>query len=302
MEISKIIIFTLTFILLINYQIFAQENDNTPIEEWKEESGEFEDYELIETDTIPGLEFDLEDDEEFEEALPKKKKRKSRKSKKKYYYGEKTKRGLSRASSEVVIEFRYPKVYREPDDPYAQNIYYFNAKSKEVRSATYEEYMSKLRKGYNLILLHGAYTRYINKSISETGYFYYGLKNGRWETYDRKDVLIEKLYYDKGWLKDSEISSYGGGRVKEVIPIVNNEIHGTYYAFYENGQISKTGEYEYGERVGPWFEFYATGKRKRTVQYKKYFYEKTEAYVRSEWTPNGKKTFDYKRNGKKPPN
>lgn len=287
MKMSKMLFGLLILFLGIPTFLFAQKKDD------------FNDYELLQNDTLPSLDFGLgEEDFEGEVDLGKKEK-KPKKKKYKYYEGIRTKKGFIRESSGYLQRFRFVKNFENPASEFLQDVYFFDLESKTIRHTTYVRFINDINKGRRYAVLHGPYTKYQGKEIREDGFYYLGAKHERWEVYDRKFVLESKITYEKGWPEDSEITYFPNGAIQEVIPKVNGEIHGEYYKFNQLGEVLMEGKYEYSKRVGVWREYYDTGRRKRNIQYPAKFWEKEPPYILMEWSNGGQKTFDSNADGMK---
>ena len=52
-------------------------------------------------------------------------------------------------------------------------------------------------------MLHGPYIKRIDDQTIEEGFFYFGLKHGRWVRLNRYDILQDKETYFMGWLNES---------------------------------------------------------------------------------------------------
>ena len=52
-------------------------------------------------------------------------------------------------------------------------------------------------------MLHGPYIKRIDDQTIEEGFFYFGLKHGRWVRLNRSDILQDKETYFMGWLNES---------------------------------------------------------------------------------------------------
>ncbi len=240
---------------------------------------------------------------------------KKKKPKRKVYYGIKTRRMFLRdgyGSNEKITLFHYVKNPEEPSI-YAQDVFWYDlqrqkiVKKQRIKSDEVERYR----------LLHGPYKETVGGNTTVNGVFYLGTKHARWEVYAKaKDVqfkkkdpdyqdsiyveqdLLKKEKYYHGWPKDSEITFYDPKKekIKEVIPIVNGEKHGTYLYFFENGKVKEEGEYVHGMKAGRWTEYYH-GKRshfrKKITMYPKDPLKETfEPYVQMEWDENGKVIYD----------
>jgi len=231
---------------------------------------------------------DLEGDEEkAERAEPKKKK-----VKKGVYYGLKTKKGFTKIGfgDNTTIElFHYLKVYEEPD-PYVQNIFWYDFRRKQIRRS------KNINRDYGVIL-HGPYKKMRGEQILEEGIYFVGTKHGRWMSYDRNDLVVDKRKFYKGWPKESLVKYYDEERtkLKEVIPVLFGKKEGLYYYFYENGDIAVTGSYSNDEKVGKWVEYYSIRRRrKKEIVYPEDPWDKiNKPYILKEWDLQGKTRYDY---------
>ncbi len=237
------------------------------------------------------LTIDLEAEEEEPTVEPKKKKRK-----KKVFYGIKTKRGFVKTSRgrNVILEFfYYIKDFEEPD-PYVRDIYWYSFKKKQIIKSR------KIDKKYG-VLLHGPYQKKLgDEQILEEGIFYKGMKHARWMRLDKKDILLDKEKYYKGWPRESLVAYWDDDRqkLKEIIPVEFGEREGYYYYFHENGRIGAMGEYKFGQKVGVWTEYYeGSRRRKRQIQYKNPetpFAKGFKPFVMKEWDERGRVIYDRK--------
>ncbi len=231
-----------------------------------------------------------------EEVYEKKKK----KRKKNVYYGLKTRKSFARkgVGSKATLElFNTLKTPQTPD-PYVRDIYYYDTERKQIRKTRkYDP-----RKGP---LLHGPYSKKIGDITLEEGIFYIGTKHGRWIRKDKKDILIDKEKYYKGWPKESRVSFYDPERtkIKEIIPIEYGVKEGNYFYFSSTGVIAITGEFRYNKKVGKWSSFYTNrrGRKIREIQYRKDpFDDKFKPYILREWNTRGKQIYDYVKDKKRP--
>lgn len=225
-----------------------------------------EDEEPQKTDTIPDAE---------------------EKVKRNVFYGEKTKKAYTSFADRNTEDYKLFYVLPEPATaaPYVRKVFYHDPKSNTIKSAVGKGQMLER-------VLHGPYERLVNDIVVEKGDFYYGTKHGTW-LYQRMDsTLYDKEHYTKGWLRDAQITYYDEDsktRVKEVIPFQYGKKEGTYYYFFESGNIAVTGEYVFDRKVGVWTEYYdmPVVVRKRQLQYPKAFYEwNFEPYILREWDRN----------------
>ncbi len=218
------------------------------------------------------------------------KKRKKKKYSKKYFLGQKVKRGFiksGRGSRETLETFSYLEDYQDPNS-YAPLKYLYDAKKRKLYRTTSDEIKDQNR--YKV--LHGPYEKKINGQVVEEGYFYVGTKHLRWEKYraDEESTLVDKHHYEKGFVRDAVVSYYGDTKkIKEVIPYEFGEVQGTYYRFYENGQVQWSGQYAKGRKVGTWINYYDfRGRRHYEYQYPKTPYDApAEPFLVKEYDRHG---------------
>lgn len=268
-----------TFCLLFSFfslSSFAQGEMNTADEERFHFGHPDSSFSLIRDSPVT---IDLEQEEEDEEE---KKEVKKKKRKKKVFYGIKTKKGFARRGygKNATLElFYYVKSAPKELDPYVQDIYWYDTQQRKVRSTAFNPAL-----GY---ILHGPYTRSSGDAVLEEGIYYLGKKHGRWMTYDKEGILLDKRKYNKGWPKESIMTYYDDERkkLKEVIPMVHDKKDGDYYYFHENGAIAIRGTYREDKKVGRWLEYYSfLGRQKKEIMYPASPYdEDTEPYINREW-------------------
>lgn len=234
-------------------------------------------------DTPATLDFQEKEPEE----APKKKK-----VKKKVFYGIKTKKGFTRKGigERITYEtFYYLKTTEKPQ-PGVRDIYYYNFDRREVMKTS----VFDPKKG---VLLHGPYEKRQGEVVLVKGIYYKGSKHGRWMSYTRDSVLVDKEKYYRGWPRESLVSYYDPNerkRIKELLPIEFGEKEGYYFLYHENGQLAVQGEYHWDQRVGDWTEFYPNGKRKRIITYpnpKEAFSKLMKPYIKAEWNDKGKEIY-----------
>ncbi len=177
--------------------------------------------------------------------------------------------------------------------PYVREVYRYYPKSARVTSSIVKD------EGTGL-LMHGPYKRYQNGDLVEEGYYYAGMKDGRWEKYDSKFMLVDKTRWHQGVPAESRLVFHDSThrKIKEIIPVEHGKVKGSYTAFYENGLIAEEGKYDNGVKVGRWTEFYpvnASGRRLRrkltqhaTDQWEADF----QPYTITEWDEKGKVTYE----------
>lgn len=189
----------------------------------------------------------------------------------------------------VVEEFNVLKTWQDPS-PYVRENFGYNDKEGRIKPLTKD--MS------GVYLMHGPYRRFQNGELVEEGFYYLGAKDGRWEKYDPKFMLIDKVHYHRGFPADAHITYYDSAhtKVKEVMPYEYGKLKGTYLAYHPNGQLAEEGKYDDGVKVGRWTEYYPGTTRRfrrRVTQYGRDRWETgTEPVVLSEWDEKGKITYE----------
>jgi len=226
---------------------------------------------------------------ELDAAKKEEKEIKKLKKKKNLHFGIRTKKTFTKKviyQQDQYEVFSYAKVYAEPNTYLKEIFWYDRRKGIIVKTAN----ANKIDKS-SMRLLHGPYYRKIGDVILDSGAYYLGSKHNRWEHYASNGFLSNKFYYNKGWLKHSEMTYYdvAGTKIKEIIPIHNGKKRGTYYSFYENGNVSVEGKYDHDVKIGKWMEFYPNRFRKKEMQYPNDPLDtETEMLVVNEWDENGK--------------
>lgn len=222
------------------------------------------------------------------------KKRKKKKYSKRYFLGQKVKRGFiksGKGSRETLETFSYLEEYQEPN-PYAPLKYLYDVKKRKLYRTSNKEADPNRYK-----VLHGPYVKRIDGQTVEEGYFYIGTKHLRWEKFrpDEEGTLLDKHHYDKGFVRDAVVTYYGDTKkIKEVIPYEYGEAQGTYYRFYENGQVQWSGQYAKGRKVGTWINYYDfRGRRHYEYQYPETAYDQRfEPYLVKEYDRHGALIFE----------
>lgn len=248
--------------------------------------------ELFEVKYETPLTIELEEDLEEEKETGKKKEKKKNP---RIYYGIKAKRGYTKTGfgDRTVVElFHYlkDKDYVGPD-PYARDFYWYDFKKKKIVNSL------RVKQG-NAGVLHGHYKKMMGDQVLEEGYFYKGMKQGRWVKLNRHDILQDKELYWKGWPKEARLSYYDfeRTRLREMIPVRFGERDGEYYAYHPNGNLAVVGHYKFDHRIGIWREYYADQRVKREVKYPLEPFEKNAApVILKEWDKEGNVIYDRKR-------
>lgn len=176
--------------------------------------------------------------------------------------------------------------------PYVRDVVRYYQRSGRVTSSIVRD------EGAGL-LLHGPYKRYQNGDLMEEGYYYAGMKDGRWEKYDANFMLLDKSHWHQGVPTGSRLSYYDSThrKIKEVMPVEYGKLNGMYMAFHENGLVAEEGKYENDVKVGRWTEFYPinpSGRRMRRklTQYPANQWDtEFDPYIITEWDQKGKVTY-----------
>ncbi len=176
---------------------------------------------------------------------------------------------------------------------YIRDVYRYYPKSARVTN-------SIVRDEGTGLLLQGPYKRYQNGDLVEEGYYYAGMKDGRWEKYDSKFILVDKIRWHRGVPSESRLVFYDSThhKIKEIIPMEYGKVKGPYMAFYENGLLAEEGKYDNGVKVGRWTEYYPMNpngrrmRRKLTQCASNQWDTAFEPYTISEWDEKGKLTYE----------
>jgi antitoxin component YwqK of YwqJK toxin-antitoxin module len=224
---------------------------------------------------------------EAEEVEEKHQQKRKKKADKRYFMGDKVSRGFvksgGRGDREVVETFSYLVEHKDPN-PYAPEKFYYDTKKRKLYKTRNEVDPDQHK------VLHGPYKKEQGGEVVEEGYFYAGTKHLRWERYNRNGILLAKEHFEKGFLRDAVVTYYEGTKkIKEVIPYAYGEVQGTYYRFYENGQLEWSGQYQKGRKVGVWVKHYDfRARRQYEYQYPKTPYEPAmEPYLVKQYDRHG---------------
>ena len=251
--------------------------------------------ELFKVNYETPLTIEIDEAGEFEKEEEETDKKKKKKVNPRIYYGIKAKRGYARTGfgDRTVVELFYylkDKDYEGPD-PYARDFHWYDFKKKKIVNS-----LKVNRK--NAGVLHGHYQKKLGDQVLEEGYYYKGMKHGRWVRYNRHDILQEKEIYWKGWPKESLLAYYDfeRTRLKEMIPVHFGEREGEYFAFHPNGNLAAVGHYKFDHKIGIWREYYENQRVKREVKYPlEPFMEEAKPVILKEWDKEGNVIYDRKK-------
>jgi len=211
-------------------------------------------------DTLDNVQLDLEEGEPTIELNPgsaekKKKEEKKKKVKKNVFWDIKAKKCFIKSKKGNTITFQQFYILPEYEDPdaYPWEKYYYDHKERKIKKA-------RVASDTYGLPLHGSYARFVNGEVIERGYFYKGVKHGRWEKYraQSEGLLMDKQNWNMGFPKESEITRYPHDTraLKEVVPMRFGKKEGRYISFYENGNVKETGEYLDNRKIKIWTEYF----------------------------------------------
>lgn len=192
-------------------------------------------------------------------------------------------------------EFYVLKSFQEPS-VYVRDIWWYDEKAKRITNAPLRD------KAYARIL-HGPYRRSYNGVPQETGFYYVGTKDGRWEKYGRDPDgdagLQDKQLFERGFPEGSVISYYDAARTKirEVVPVTYGQYSGLYRSFYESGQLREEGVFDDSVRVNRWRQYYEYGPGGRThleIMFGKDRYDVRDGVIIREYDNKGKLIYENK--------
>jgi hypothetical protein len=192
------------------------------------------------------------------------------------YAGIKTERKLGNYGSGVRLTVEEVHVVKYVEDekisPYLLEIYIFDPSQSRVVSIP-------MRDAKNAQICHGPFKKYVNQKLIEEGFYYMGVKDGRWENYGPENELENKVYYEKGFTAGSVLHYYDAAKqqLQEVIPRFYGKVQGMYYAFYPNGALKVDGRLDDSVRVGRWREYHELGSGGRLKKEWKYGKDKFDS-------------------------
>ena len=174
------------------------------------------------------------------------------------YANIKTERKLGNYGSGVRMTVEEVNVVKYVEDEalslYLPEIFIFDPSQSRVVSISTKE-------AKNAQICHGPFKKYVNQKLVEEGFYFMGVKDGRWETYGPENELENKVYYERGFTAGSTIHYYDAEKkkIKEVIPRFYGQVRGTYYSFYPSGSLKEDGRLDDSVKVGRWREFHEFG-------------------------------------------
>jgi len=171
--------------------------------------------------------------------------------------------------------------------PFVREIFWVDTRTGKVVQA-----LGRDRERY--ALLHGPYKEYVGEVLVKEGFYYLGARDGRWLEHDTKNILLDKTYWERGFLAESKKTYFDSThlRLREVIPVHYGQETGMYYAFHESGTVALEGMMEDGVRIGKWVEYFPTGnRRKKEWQYEP---DQTEPTLLREYNDRGQLIYEKK--------
>ncbi len=228
-------------------------------------------------------------------------KTKTKKGKKDEYEGIKFERRIGEYGTGSRFTVEEINVLRNPDEAqpsiYAKEIWWYDPKLRRITNAIRKD------PDYGEIC-HGPYRKYVNDALVEEGFFYVGVKDGRWENYNQDFILLNKEKYKKGFFADAHVTYYDAQqkKIKEVVPVHFGKVTGEYRAFYEGGQLKEEGKLDDSVKVGRWRQYHqfgAMGRLKKETLYGKDKFDKVEPIVLQERDEKGKLIYEAPKQVKK---
>jgi hypothetical protein len=223
-----------------------------------------------------------------------KKKSKGKKKPKDEYENIKFELRIGEYGSGTRLTFEEIHVLRNPDEAepsiYAKEIWWYDPKLRRITNVPRKD------KNYGEIC-HGPYKKYVNDELIEEGFFYVGVKDGRWATYNQQYILLTKETLKKGFLADSKITYYDKDetKIKEVVPVKFKKVSGDYRSFYEGGQLKEEGKFDDSVKIGRWREYHqfgAMGRLKKETLYAKDKFDTSNTVVLQERDAQGKLIYE----------
>lgn len=228
--------------------------------------------------------------------VQKKEEEKKDRTKRRVFYGYPTRRAFAKRKVGKVTEYELIFILKKPvkTNPYVKEFYWYHRKKRKIMEGPIEPADQPYAR-----IIHGPYVRRQGRKVLEEGIFYLGGKHGRWELYDRNNILIDKRKYYKGVPTEAQITYYdlNQEKPKEIIPIQLGCKDGKYYYFAEDGTILTLGQFKQDAAVGLWTEFYPNKRKKREIMYPREPFIDTKPYVLKEFDTKGKLIYDSRKDG-----
>ena len=212
------------------------------------------------------------------------------------YAGIKSEHKLGNYGSGVRMTVEEVNVVKYVEDEalsaYATEIFIFDPSQSRVVSIPTKD-------AKNAQICHGPFKKYVNQKLIEEGFYFMGVKDGRWESYGPENELENKVYYEKGYTAGSTIHYYDAAnkKIKEVIPRLYGKVRGTYYSFYPGGSLKEDGRMDDSIKVGRWREYHefgSGGRLKKEWRFGKDKFDTTEPLLIQERDQQSKVIFQAK--------
>jgi antitoxin component YwqK of YwqJK toxin-antitoxin module len=100
-----------------------------------------------------------------------------------------------------------------------------------------------------------------NGKTKEKGRFEGGLEAGEWRTFDEAERLLTTVFYEKGeavwrvsrsYHPDGRLAADGPRKIKNPASSMLDVDDGPFIEYYENGGVSRRGQYRAGQAIGTW--------------------------------------------------
>jgi hypothetical protein len=214
------------------------------------------------------------------------------------YAGIKTEHKLGNYGSGIRMTVEEVNVVKYVEDEalsaYAAEIFIFDPSQSRVVSIPTKD-------AKNAQICHGPFKKYVNQKLIEEGFYFMGVKDGRWETYSSENELENKVYYEKGYTAGSTIHYYDASnkKIKEVIPRLYGKVRGTYFSYYPSGSLKEDGRLDDSVKVGRWREYHefgSGGRLKKEWKYGKDKFDSSDPVLIQERDQQSKVIFQAKEN------
>ena len=214
------------------------------------------------------------------------------------YAGIKTEHKLGNYGSGVRMTVEEVNVVKYVEDEalsaYAAEIFIFDPSQSRVVSIPTKD-------AKNAQICHGPFKKYVNQKLIEEGFYYMGVKDGRWESYGPENELENKVYYEKGYTAGTTIHYYDAAnkKIKEIIPRLYGKVRGTYFSYYPSGSLKEDGRLDDSVKVGRWREYHefgSGGRLKKEWKYGKDKFDSSDPVLIQERDQQSKVIFQAKEN------